>query len=109
MLTRADQQTVLLTELRREWSLLLGGQFSAAYLYGSRARGEHRPDSDVDVLVVVRGEADCGALIERTSEAVSRLSLKYDTVISRVFVSNDRFEHERSPFRLNVRREGTLI
>lgn len=29
---------------------------AGAYLYGSRARGTHRPDSDADVAVLLRGE-----------------------------------------------------
>jgi len=39
---------------------------------------------------------------------VSALSLEYDMVISRAFVSKEQFERERSPFLLNVRREGVL-
>lgn len=30
-----------------------GDRFVAAYLFGSRARGDHRPDSDADVAVVL--------------------------------------------------------
>jgi predicted nucleotidyltransferase len=30
-----------------------GERFVAAYLFGSRARGDHRPDSDADVAVVL--------------------------------------------------------
>lgn len=30
--------------------------FSAAYLFGSRARGEGRPDSDTDVAILLSGE-----------------------------------------------------
>lgn len=30
----------------------------ALYLFGSRARGDHRPDSDVDLLFEVSAEAD---------------------------------------------------
>ncbi len=32
-----------------------GGRFRAAYLFGSRARRQERPDSDVDVAVVLGG------------------------------------------------------
>ncbi|CAN7488507.1 nucleotidyltransferase domain-containing protein [Bosea sp. LjRoot237] len=31
-----------------------GDRFVAAYLFGSRARGDHRPDSDADVAVVLK-------------------------------------------------------
>ena len=103
------QQTSVLTELRRELARILGDRFEAAYLFGSRARREQRPDSDVDVLVVVRGTFDYGDMIRRTSALVSTLSLQYDTVISRAFVSKERFERERSPFLLNVRREAIEV
>ncbi len=37
---------------------LLAGRYdmAGAMLYGSRARGTHRPDSDADVAVLLRGE-----------------------------------------------------
>ncbi len=75
-------------------------------LFGSQARGEARLESDVDVLVVVKDEQDYGDLIQRTSDRVGRLSLEYDIVISRAFVSRERYDHEESPFLINVRREG---
>ena len=99
----------VLSELKRELAGALGPRLEAAYLFGSRARGEARPDSDIDVLVVVRGHFDYDEVIRRTSAVVSNLSLKYDIVISRAFVSKDRFEREQSPFLLNVRREGVLV
>ena len=99
----------VLAELKRELAGALGHRLEAAYLFGSRARGEARPDSDLDVLVVVRGNFDYDDVIRRTSAFVSDLSLKHDIVISRAFVSKDRFEREQSPFLLNVRREGVLV
>ena len=61
------------------------------------------------MLVVVRGVVDYGDLIRRTSMLVSMLSLKYDAVISRVFVSKERFERENSPFLMNIRREAVAV
>jgi len=99
----------ILVALRREFSQLLGDQLEAMYLYGSQARGDAQPNSDIDVLAVMRGEFDYDALIDRTSEIVSELSLQHDVVISRVFTSRDHFERARTPFLLNVRREGIAI
>lgn len=78
-------------------------------LYGSYARGEERSDSDLDILIVVKGELDYAALIRQTSALVASLSLENDIVISRTFIEKERFENERSPFTLNVHREGILI
>ena len=41
-------------ELDRAVRELYGSRLTSLVLYGSVARGDHRPDSDVDVLVVVK-------------------------------------------------------
>jgi predicted nucleotidyltransferase len=99
----------ILAALRRELSAALGNRLDRIVLFGSQARGDALPDSDIDVLVVIRGEFDYGDLIRCTSTVVSELSLQHDVVISRAFVSRQRFEQEHSPFLLNVHREGVTI
>ena len=99
----------IVRSLRRELKRIFGDQLEMVILYGSQARGEARPDSDIDILVVVRDELDYGDLIQQTSAIVSDLSLRYDVVISRAFVSKERFEQEQSPFLMNVRREGVPV
>ena len=84
----------ILRSLRRELARVLGDKLQSVILYGSQARGQARSDSDIDVLVVVRDDSDYGDLIRRTSAAVSALSLRYDVVISRAFVSQERYEQE---------------
>lgn len=105
-----DPQLIrLLDELQREFAKILGERLNRLVLYGSRARGSARPDSDVDVLVVVTGPINYMDLIQRTSMVVARLSLEYDLVLSRAFVSREQFESEQSPFLRNVRREGLAV
>ena len=78
-------------------------------LYGSQARGDAQEYSDIDVLVVLRKAFNYPEEIERTSQFIADLSLEYDTVISRAFISAQRFQEENSPFLLNVRREGISL
>lgn len=99
----------ILRRLRNELTQALGDQFVSVILYGSHARREAHEGSDIDVLIVVRDDSDYRELIRRTSEIIGSLSLQYDVVLSRVFVSQDRFEREQTPFLLNVRREGLMV
>ena len=43
----------LLADLKRRLERRFGDRFVALYLFGSRARGDHEPDSDVDVAVIL--------------------------------------------------------
>lgn len=52
---RIDRDTL---KAIQQFLLLIGHRYNmvGAILYGSRARGTHRPDSDADVLVLIKGE-----------------------------------------------------
>lgn len=78
-------------------------------LYGSQARGEAKEYSDIDILVILKKAFDYQEEIKKSSEFIANLSLEYDTVISRCFISEKRFKEENSPFLLNVRREGVSL
>jgi predicted nucleotidyltransferase len=104
-----DQLVTILARLRIELVHILGPRLEAVYLYGSQARGDARSDSDIDVLVVMNGDFDLGKLLDKTLDLVADLSLEYDVVISRSFVSKERFDQEMSPFLMNVRREAVPV
>ncbi|HXX22497.1 MAG TPA: nucleotidyltransferase domain-containing protein [Terriglobia bacterium] len=99
----------LLAELRRRFEALYGPRLVRLMLFGSQARGDAEPGSDIDVLVVLEGPMRPGEEIRRTLDSVAELSLENNAVFSCVFVSRERFENERSPLLINVRREGVPV
>ena len=76
------------------------------YLYGSYARGDYQPGSDLDILVVLREYQRYGDEINRTSELVGNLSLEYGISISRVFMTESQWKQSDAPLLRNIRSEG---
>jgi len=86
-----ERLKTILSELRRYLSELYGERLVDVVLYGSQARGDAVEGSDIDVLIALEGEVYAGKEIDRTGDFVAALSLKYDTLISTVFVSEKDF------------------
>jgi predicted nucleotidyltransferase len=99
----------LLAELRGRLQALYGPRLLRLMLYGSQARGDAEPGSDIDVLVVLAGSVRPGEEIRRTGDTTAAISLENNVVISCAFISGERFEREESPLMINVRREGVLL
>jgi predicted nucleotidyltransferase len=96
----------LLGELKSGLEQIYGARLRGVYLYGSRARGEEREDSDVDILIVLDRIDSYGTEIERTGYLVSDRSLDYGVSVSRVFVAESEWRSVDSPFLENVREEA---
>jgi len=96
----------LLEELRASLEELYGDDLVGIRLFGSYARGEATPDSDVDILLVLRQLGDYGTEVRRVSDLFSRLSLDCGKTVAPVFVGSDRFSAASDPFMANVAREA---
>jgi len=99
----------ILTQLKLELKNYYGNRLNQLILFGSQARGDAHPDSDIDVLVVLNGLVNIGEEIENTSPIVANLSLEKDVVINCIFMDEDRFNRRFGPLLRNIRQEGITI
>ena len=78
-------------------------------LFGSEARREAAPDSDIDVLVVVRPDEQRNALETRVVDIAFDVNLEFNVFISPSVVTPEILNHpvwRESPFIEAVLREG---
>jgi predicted nucleotidyltransferase len=98
-----------LQELKRELEALYGDRLKGLYLFGSHARGDAEPDSDVDVAVVLDDYEYESTELRTMSSVLNRLSDRYDILLAAVPVRHDDWERRLSALLLNVRREGVAV
>jgi len=105
-----DNIKKILHELKKGLTEIYGNQLKAVYLYGSYARGDaHPPDSDIDVMVVLKDEFNYWEMDKRMSELVAALSLENDVLISTKLASERQYSSSGMPLYINVRKEGIAV
>jgi predicted nucleotidyltransferase len=95
----------LLKELKEILCQIYDENLEGLYLYGSYVNGEEDAESDIDIAIVLKDFWDYWEEIQRTGQAISALSLKYDVSISPIRIKKIDWTHEDSPFLNNVRKE----
>lgn len=102
----SEMLTLILAELRSRFEEIYGDRLVTMVLFGSQARGDADAGSDIDVLVVLKGQVSPGEEIERTGDIVADLSLQNNEVLSCLFIDEHRFTHRNGPLLRNIRKEG---
>lgn len=89
--------------------VLYGDRLAHLVLYGSQARGDATAESDVDVLVVLRGDFDLYEEIKRLTDVQLELFDRHELLVSLQPYSEEEFASRQSPFLINVRAEGIAL
>ena len=112
------RKTLRLTVSEQEWlnayrealTARFSGKVEEVVIYGSKARGDSGPDSDLDVLLIVADKAEdlkwpmrrVGYLLAATSDAVP-------SIMAYTRAAWDRLAESGSPYRRNVERDGIRV
>ena len=88
---------------------IYGSALHEVILYGSCARGDFEPDSDIDILILLNLPQDrMNAERKKILDMSNQLDIDYDVVLAPVLQSTQIFDRylPASKFYQNVRAEG---
>ncbi len=96
----------LLAEIKTRLTEAHGARLRGVVLYGSEARGQAGPDSDIDVLVLLDDPVEYGRDLETNLRAVFSLSLRIGRRVSAKPVSAREYETVDCPLYRGAHRDG---
>ncbi len=91
--------------LRDRW----GSELKGLIVFGSLARGEWAPESDIDLMVLLDNSLVSKAEQEEVSRLARDLTHKYDLYVQTLVFTEAEYQRGRSPLFFNVRREGMFM
>src|ERR1700710_1616927 len=95
----------VLSRFRAELNSAYGARIERVVLFGSRARGDARPDSDYDVAVFLRDYAGLWAELQPLGEITTEILQDTDAVISPKPFPEGAYR-DRTLLMREIRREG---
>lgn len=105
----ADNENILITDLleagfRLEDALLdrlaavyleeVGRDLVSVVLFGSMAKGEEKPESDIDLVVVVRDNADLKVVEDRVAEASMKVTRRFGNQATAIVAKKSDYERK---------------
>ena len=96
-------------EVARDLRRMYGDRLRAVLLFGSWARGDAHPESDIDLLVVLDRVESVWDELRQMDPILWKHSFANDTVVMAVPVSSDAFEERRRPVVARAQAEGLPV
>lgn len=106
MVTTREQALEIAAKVRAGLEKIYGPRLRGVYLYGSAARDQLTPDSDIDLAIVLDAVEDVFDEHTCISDLRSDLSLEYGTLVSFLLISAADFETGRFAVYRAVKEEG---
>ncbi len=106
MVATREQAIEIAGKTKESLEKIYGKRLRMVCLYGSAARGQLHQDSDIDIAVILDRIADRFEEYERISQIGSDMSLRYDTLVSFLLVSESDYQNGRFAVHRIIKKEG---
>jgi uncharacterized protein len=101
--------SMLLACIKSRLQAVYGDRLRGVVLYGSEARGEATPDSDVDILVLLVGPVVLGQELNKIIEALYPLQLEMNRVLEAFPVDEADYLRGEYAWYRNAQKEGIQV
>ncbi len=103
---------VITTSVMESVFTLLSDKLYKVVLYGSYARGDYTPESDIDIMIVLNcPKEEVLSYRKEISRLSSRIGLEHDIMVSILLRDKESFENGKKilPFYQNIMKDGVEL
>lgn len=98
-----------LQQVKRILTKVLGDRFNGLILYGSTARGDNMPDSDIDLLVLLNDSVSLTKDLKTIIKNIYSIQLDANRTIHALPVNFRDYQTGEYALYRNIKKEGVII